>query len=267
MTWLLEPSLADAAAYLRAQLPDLPNQRRSLVAVGRCGVDYEGRAQSKLAPGDRVVLIKADGTLLIHNPSGLKPVNWQPPGCTFTARMDGSILFLEARRAKPAETVQIRFEALEILGVAELMEGAPLELVGTEFDIRDTLMAKPELVEAGFVPWAKERITERGPMDLYGEDAKGRRVIVEVKRVAAGLAEATQLWRYVEKERTKRGVEVRGILVAPAISPRAQGLLREHGLEWRVLGVESLKARSVPLRARADASLLEFGSAPERRKR
>jgi len=88
-------------------------------------------------------------------------------------------------------------------------------------------------------------------------------VIVEVKRTSAGLAEATQLWRYVEKERTKRGVEVRGILVAPAVSARAQLLLTEHGLEFRIVSVDTLAARSVPLETRVERSLLSFADAKD----
>jgi endonuclease len=145
-----------------------------------------------------------------------------------------------------------------VLGVALLEEGAPIDLRGTEFDLRDLLRARPELVETGFVPWARERLTERGPMDLYGEDASGRRVVVEVKRVRAGLAEATQLWRYVEKERAKRGVAVRGILVAPAISDRALQLLVEHDLEFRPLSVEALRQPDGSLESRAQPNLLSF---------
>jgi endonuclease len=258
VAWALEPAIPAAADLLREHLPTLGLSRRTLLLIGRCSVEYQGRAQSHLDTGDRVVLVKADGTLLVHNPDGLKPVNWQPPGCTFGLESDGSSLVLVARRPRPAETVRMRFDRIDLAGVIHLADGQPLQLRGTEFDVRDTLRARPELVEPGFVPWERERQSERGPMDLYGEDAQGRRVIVEVKRTRAGLAEATQLWRYVEKERTKRGVAVRGILVAPAVSERARLLLEEHGLEVREVSLESLAARSVPLETRSQPSLLAF---------
>lgn len=261
MAWLLEPTLNAAGQLLREHLPSLGLNKRTLLLVGRCGVLYHGRAESRLEAGDRIVLVKADGTLLIHNPHGLKPVNWQPPGCTFALESEGTSLTLVASRARPVETVRLRFERVDLAGFVHLEDGKPLELRGTEFDVRDTLRARPELVEAGFVPWERERLTERGPMDLYGEDAQGRRVIVEVKRTRAGIAEATQLWRYVEKERAKRGVAVRGILVAPAASERARLLLVEHGLEFREVSLASLAARSVPLETRSQPSLLAFDGA------
>lgn len=257
--WLPSPSLEAAHAFLEGQLPGLLLARRTLLVVGRCRVEYEGRAVSRLGEGDRIVLVKADGTLLVHTPTGLKPVNWQPGGGALRMdRADGRVV-LEARRARPVEVVRLTFDRFDLVGVALLDAGAPLEVGGTEFEIRDALRARPELVEAGFVPWERERLTERGPMDLYGEDAKGRRVVVEVKRIHAGIAEATQLWRYVEKERTKRGVEVRGILVAPSVSERAQLLLAEHGLEFRTVSVEALTGRGHG--RKATTTLLAFHGA------
>lgn len=258
MAWALEPTLQAGGAFLREHLPTLELNRRTLVLIGHCSVDYQGRAESRLEAGDRVVLVKADGTLLVHNPAGLKPVNWQPPGCSFSLTETPDRLALVAQRRRPVETVRITFDRIDLAGVIQLVDGQALQLRGTEFDIRDTLRARPELVEPGFVPWTRERLTERGPMDLYGEDAQGRRVVVEVKRTRAGLAEATQLWRYVEKEREKRGVDVRGILVAPAISARALLLLEEHGLEFKEVGVDTLAARSIPLETRGQPSLLAF---------
>lgn len=242
MSWLLEPQAADALKFLEEGLPVLATSKHTLILVGQCSVEYRGRAESTLATGDRVILVKADGTLLIHNPNGLKPVNWQPPGCSFAVHTGEGVIVLEAVRRRPPEQVRIAFESFQLLGLTQMQDGSPLDLRGTEFDIRDAIRAKPHLIEEGFTPWAKERMTERGPMDLYGEDKEGRRVIVEVKRIRAGLAEATQLWRYVEKERTKRGVEVRGILVAPAISSRAHLLLLEHGLEFRKVELDMLRA-------------------------
>lgn len=99
-------------------------------------------------------------------------------------------------------------------------------------------------------------------MDLYGEDGQGRRVVIEVKRVRAGLAEATQLWRYVEKERQRRGASVRGLLIAPACSDRARLLLEEHGLEFRAVDVDDLRQLDRSLGRRKEASLLKYAPEP-----
>lgn len=259
MDALTGPDLEAAERFLATHLPSLALSSRCLLVVGECRVDYQGRAVSQLALGDRIVLVKPDGSLLIHGPEGFKPLNWQPPGCAYAARRDGAELVLEAVRRKPAEAVRVAFVRLDLVAAPRIAAAAPLNVQGTEFNIRDALRSRPEWVEPGFQPWAKERLTERGPMDLYGEDANGRRVVVEVKRTRAGIAEATQLWRYVEKERAKRGVPVRGILVAPACSDRALQLLGEHGLEFKPLRWEEiLPTMSRP--ARSETSLMEFGA-------
>lgn len=260
MDALESPGLGAAENLLDELLPNLALGHRTLLLIGRCRVDYEGRASSRLGDGDRLVILKPDGSLLIHNPSGVKPVNWQPPGCEFGYRHERDRLVLVARRRKPDEVVQISFSSLSLVAAPRLEALAPLELTGTEFDIRDTLRAQPSLVEEGFRPWARERVTERGPVDLYGEDARGRRVIVEVKRTRAGLAEATQLWRYVEKERRKRDVDVRGILVAPDCSARARALLQDHRLEFKTVRWEAVRGAAERSVRRPQPDLRSFAS-------
>lgn len=260
MELLNRPSLEQADEFLRTWLPALGPSSRALLLVGRCHVDYEGRASSELGEGDCIVIVKPDGSLLVHNPVGFKPVNWQPPGCTYAHRRLDEELVVEATRSTPRERVRISFKNIEFVSVPQLRATAAFDLRGTEFDLRDTLRACPDLVEPGFQPWAAERMTERGPLDLYGEDAQGRRVIVEVKRTRSGLAEATQLWRYVEKERGKRGVEVRGILMAPACSERARALLHEHGLEFKELDWPTLRPTTERLLGPNQPTLLSYGT-------
>ena len=229
---LLEPTIASAYEFLAARLKGGQPPAGVLAIAGRCRVEYQGRSATKTDAGDRFVLVKPDGSVLLHGPRSVKPINWQPPGAKFDVALQNEQLLLFARRAKPVEIIEMRFEKLSLCWLGEMDAGAGLQMSGSEFDLRDLLRSRPELLEVGFKPWERERITDQGPMDLYGEDAQGRRVVIEVKRVAAGLAESTQLWRYVEAERRRRGLDVRGILVAPRISPRALQMLQEHGLEF-----------------------------------
>jgi hypothetical protein len=224
---LASPEPDAAAAFLAAEL-----HRSLVVIVGLCEVRYQGRAQSSLKVGERLVLLKPDGTLLVHTASKIKPVNWQPPGARFGAAVEDGQLTLTSRRGSPEEVVGLLFREVHSVQAWRLRDDESLALVGSELDLAKLLAVHPDLVEPGFRVLARERGHGRGPMDLYGVDARGTRVVVELKRKAAGLKEAEQLRRYVERERAAKG-HVRGILMAPAISDQARRYLREQGMEHR----------------------------------
>jgi hypothetical protein len=116
-----------------------------------------------------------------------------------------------------------------------------LSLSGTEEDLRERILAKPELLEPGFSPRATERQTPAGAVDIYGTDDEGRTVVVELKRRRVGPDAVGQLTRYVEAlERDLHAdAEIRGILVAPSITDRARGLLEKKGLEFVSLSPEA----------------------------
>ncbi|HVL87778.1 MAG TPA: endonuclease NucS, partial [Candidatus Thermoplasmatota archaeon] len=221
--------------FLQAELG-----RGIVTLVGVCEIDYSGRAESMLAIGERMVLLKPDGTLLVHTPEKLKPVNWQPPGCAHAAAIEDGRLVVTSSRKKPPETVRIVLHEIDTIGVVRLRDDEELLLVGSEDDLQRLLHLRPDLVEPGFRPWARERQSQRGPMDVYGEDARGNRVVVEAKRRAAGMKEVEQLRRYVEKERQAREGKVRGVLVAPSVSDRARRYLAELDLEFKAVDWDAI---------------------------
>jgi len=212
--------------------------RGAIVTVyGRCTVDYDGRATSFLAAGDRHVMLKPDGAALVHTDEGQQPVNWQPPGCDHEAFCDDGTLVIESLRSTPDERLRVRFgEVLQVSAFSGSDE-TELALVGTEEDLRRRILEEPALLEAGFTPLATERDTPAGAVDIYGEDDAGRAVVVELKRRRVGPDAVSQLRRYVDAlERDLHAdAAVRGILVAPSVTDRAGRLLSEHGLEFVAL--------------------------------
>jgi RecB family endonuclease NucS len=204
--------------------------------VGRCTVEYEGRTQSTLGLGDRIVLCKPDGTLLVHQPTGRDPVNWQPPGGTHeTALVDDDVL-VRSHRASPAEVVEIRFTEVTHVAAYALSDEQDLILTGSEDDLRQQILDDPSLLESGFQPRATERETSAGPVDIYGVDAENTPVIVELKRRRVGPDAVGQLARYVTAaERERADTRVRGILVAPSVTDRARRELAQQNLEFVAL--------------------------------
>ena len=210
-----------------------------LTLVGKCEVDYDGRASSHLPLGERLVILKPDGTLLVHQGSQRKPVNWQPPGSTHSARLDGDRLVVESVRTSPHEELKITFETVIQASLLELDDTSDLALEGSEEDLRQRILADPDVLETGFRAMATERETVVGAIDIYGQDADGTPTAVELKRRRVGPDAVGQLHRYVEAlERELYGKSVRGILVAPSITDRAERLLASEDLEFVSLSPE-----------------------------
>ncbi|WP_321111706.1 endonuclease NucS [Halorussus salinisoli] len=205
---------------------------------GRCTVEYEGRAASTLGPGDRLVVLKPDGTALVHTDEGQKPVNWQPPGCSHEVGVEDGEFRIRSRRTSPEERLVVAFEQVERISTFDVTDRNDLALTGTEEDLRQRILDDPDLVEAGFRPLAIERETPAGAVDIYGEDRDGATVVVELKRKRVGPDAVGQLSRYVETldRELHADAEIRGFLVAPSVTERARNLLAENGLEFVSLG-------------------------------
>jgi RecB family endonuclease NucS len=209
-----------------------------LVTVfGRCRVEYDGRASSTLEAGDRLIVLKPDGTVLVHTEEGQQPVNWQPPGCSHEVTREDQQLLLCSERTTPSEKLVVRFEAVQHVAAYDVTDGSDLALTGTEADLRNRILADPSLLEEGFEPRATERETPAGAVDIYGEDADGDAVVVELKRRRVGPDAVSQLNRYVEALARELHSEstVRGVLVAPSVTDRAGQLLDRRGLEFVAL--------------------------------
>jgi len=209
--------------------------RGALVTLfGRCRVQYDGRAASRLGPGDRLVVLKPDGTVLVHTDEGREPVNWQPPGCTHEPAVEDGEFVLRSRRSAPEERLVVRFERVVQVAAFDVTDTEDLSLSGTEEDLRERILDDPELLESGFSPRATERRTPAGAVDIYGTDDEGRTVVVELKRRRVGPDAVGQLARYVEAlERDLHAdAEIRGVLVAPSLTDRARELLEKKGLEF-----------------------------------
>ncbi len=254
MTLKATPNPHPAVPEPQLLVQPTPSQARELAAetldacmvqiVGACTIDYQGRAQSTLASGERLVFVKPDGTLLVHTDEGVKPVNWQPPGTTTAVAVknldeDEDLLVLTVERSNPDEIVTLAFEDIHFLAAFDLEDWEELQLLGTEADIAELLRLHPDLIEEGFTPYEMELDRRRGPMDIYGHDVHGTRTVVEVKRRTAGIEEATQLARYVERERAKHD-EVRGLLAAPGVSQKARRYLEDKQLEFCELDLDEL---------------------------
>lgn len=229
---LTQPTLTEASALVEKAFA----QRRTLIVAGTCSVNYVGRASSTLELGERMLIIKSDGSLLVHRPVGYEPVNWQPAGSIFhVENKDDSGMVIYAVRQKPRENVKIVFTAVLMASALSLDDSGDFLLHASEDDMHRAILLKPELLEEGFKPISWEKKVEPGFVDVYGEDRNGKLVIVEVKRKAATKEAAFQLAKYIEPIKAKVNREVRAVLVAPSLGKDVQRLLVTLGLEFKSL--------------------------------
>ncbi|MEA2089788.1 MAG: endonuclease NucS [Thermoproteota archaeon] len=225
------PSVDEAEKLVKKAL----SKRKPLILVGNCWVDYHGRASSQLEPGERIVLVKQDGSLLVHRPSGYEPVNWQPPGCLFQTKVEDGVLQIRAIRRKPAESVKVFFNRIYLAATFTLVDAGEFSLYASEQDMQKAILTEPSLLEEGFQPITYEKKVEPGFVDVYGVDGKGRLVVVEIKRKTAGRDAALQLAKYVKSVKETTSRQVRGVLAAPKMAKGVQRLLATLELEFHAL--------------------------------
>jgi RecB family endonuclease NucS len=228
---LKEPTLAEAAIVIEKAF----SARRTLVVAGNCHVHYSGRANSTLENGERLLLIKSDGSLLVHRPTGYEPINWQPSGAIFHVEVKDDKLEVHGVRQKPREIVKVTFTEVLMVSAMQLFDAGEFILHASEDDMHRAILLKPELFEAGFKPISWEKPVEPGFVDIYGEDRDGKLVIIEVKRKTATKENALQLSKYIEPIKTKVNRPIRAVLVAPSLAKDVQRLLVSMGLEFKAL--------------------------------
>jgi RecB family endonuclease NucS len=228
---LAQPSLTEAAELIQIAF----NKRRTIIVAGTCRVHYVGRASSKLEEGERILIIKSDGSLLVHRPVGYEPINWQPSGSIFHVKVDEASIEVHAVRQKPRENVKITFGNVLMVSALNLEDSGEFLLYASEDDMHRAILLKPDLLEEGFKPISWEKKVEPGFVDVYGEDKQGRLVVVEVKRKTAGKEAVLQLARYIEAIKEKANRELRGVLAAPSLGKDVQRMLVTMGLEFKAL--------------------------------
>jgi len=204
-----------------------------LTIFARCRVHYDGRAKSELGPGDRVIIVKPDGSFLIHQKEKREPVNWQPPGSVVKLELREKPVLVSVRR-KPRETLEVELEEVYLITVFHAEDYEELALTGSEAEMAELIFENPEVIEPGFKPLYREKPIKHGIVDVLGVDKDGSLVVLELKRRRADLHAVSQLKRYVETLREEHE-KVRGILVAPSLTSGAKKLLEKESLEFRKL--------------------------------
>ncbi|HEY6016743.1 MAG TPA: endonuclease NucS [Gaiellaceae bacterium] len=213
--------------------------------VARCEVTYTGRLHAYLPESTRLLMLKEDGSVLVHaDAGGYKPLNWMTPP-TAIEEGDGTIV-VRKRQGKTEDRLEIRLH--EVLSDVEhdMGEAAALEKDGVEAHLQVELAAQPEALGESLRLVRREWPTEVGPVDLMCRDEAGGWVAVEIKRV--GTIEAVeQLTRYLDFIRVDPAkAACRGILAAQAVKPQAATLAESRGIRWVEVDLAALRGEREP---------------------
>ena len=218
-----------------------------------CSVDYAGRLSAHLPRARRLMMLKNDGSVLIHSDSGsYKPLNWMNPPCTIVVEEPsaeavavGITAVWRVSQAKTADVLQINlFEIFEDVA-HELGVDPGLIKDGVEAHLQELLAAQLHRVEDGAKLIRREYFTPIGPVDILMRDSAGQTVAIELKR-RGDIDGVEQLTRYLEL--LNRDVElapVRGIFAAQEIKPQARTLAEDRGITCLVLDYDDMRGIEV----------------------
>src|SRR4051794_320500 len=220
------------------------NRVRSVrLLVARCEVRYTGRLTALLPDAVRLLILKADGSVLVHDDAGgFKPLNWMT-GPTHIEEL-GEVLLV--RKAKTEDVLEIRLAEILSDVVHDMGESAALQKDGVERDLQLELAAAPTALGEELRLVKREWPTEVGPVDLMCRDEDDEWVAVEIKRIGT-IDAVEQLTRYLDCIRVDAArAACRGYLVATAIKPQAVALAEQRGIECVQVELAVLRGEREP---------------------
>ena len=217
--------------------------------IARCSVDYSGRLNAHLPLATRLIILKADGSVLIHSDSlSYKPLNWMSPPCSVAIEVpeeDAASVGVEEQwrvtHAKTGDTLLVRIYEVIHDSAHDLGVDPGLQKDGVEADLQRLLSEQVNVIDEHVTLVRREYMTAIGPVDLLLRDATGGTVAVEVKR-RGDIDGVEQLSRYLELlNRDPHLAPVRGVFAAQQIKPQARVLATDRGIRCVVLDYEDMK--------------------------
>ena len=218
------------------------------LVIARCSVDYVGRLEAHLPMADRLLMVKADGSVSIHaDDRAYKPLNWMTPPCTLEEQeitdVDGQDVGVRMWivENKKGEQLRITLEAVHSDYYYDLGEDPGLVKDGVETHLQELLAEHITTLGDGYTLIRREYPTAIGPVDILCRDSDGATVAVEIKR-RGGIDGVEQLSRYLELlNRDELLKPVQGVFAAQEIKPQARTLAEERGIRCVTLDYQALR--------------------------
>jgi RecB family endonuclease NucS len=218
------------------------------LVIARCAVDYSGRLSAHLPLATRLLMLKNDGSILVHSDSGsYKPLNWMNPPCTIVveepsaeAAEFGVIEVWKVQQKKTEDVLKVSIHEIIADVAHELGEDPGLIKDGVEAHLQVLLAEQITLVHEEATLVRREYMTAIGPVDILARDSSGS-IAVELKR-RGDIDGVEQLTRYLElMNRDPLLAPVRGVFAAQEIKPQARKLAEDRGIECLVLDYDEMR--------------------------
>lgn len=217
-----------------------------IIIAAECVVWYHGKVESYLPEGDRIIIIKQDKVLLVHQPGSVNPINYMKENTEHRIVDDENGVFLRSKNMFLKDYMDIQFHKIHFVSTHLLKDSGAISISGSERDMSDMIYENPLLIEEGFKPFSREEHTQFGFIDVFGTDKNGNIVVIECKRDFADFKAVSQLHRYIHKIMKSKGVleeKIRGIIAAPRMTENALVMLKEQGFEFRLVNPPKYHAR------------------------
>lgn len=218
-----------------------------------CSVEYSGRLDAHLEMANRLLMVKADGSVLVHSDGGsYKPLNWMSPPATMkvcepdTEEAEAGVTEVwEVAHKKTSDLLVIRLFEIIADVAHDLGEEPGLVKDGVEAHLQALLAEQVDRLGGGSLV-RREYPTPIGPVDLMIRDGEGTYVAVEVKR-RGEIDGVEQLTRYLELlGRDPLLQPLRGIFAAQIIKPQARVLAEDRGIECVILDYDEMRGIDHP---------------------
>jgi hypothetical protein len=212
--------------------------------VARCTVDYTGRLTAHLPEALRLLMVKGDGSVMVHaDTGGYKPQNWMTPPTVIEETPGERIV---VRKVAGDDALDIRITEVVSDVTHDMGEAAALVKDGVERDLQELLAEAPDACGEGFRLVRREWPTDIGPVDLMCRDEEDGWIAVEVKRVAT-IDAVEQLHRYLERiQRDPALGACRGVLAAQVFKPQARVLAEARGIACVEVDLQVLRGERAP---------------------
>ncbi|MFD7308924.1 endonuclease NucS [Promicromonospora sp. NPDC059942] len=224
------------------------------LVVADCSALYTGRLTAMLPPATRLLVVKADGSVLIHSDGGsYKPLNWMSPPCTLAVREPseeaaerGVTEVWTVQHAKSDDRLEVELFTVHSDSAHDLGIDPGLVKDGVEAHLQELLAEQIALLGDGHTLVRREYPTAIGPVDILARDGSGSTVAVEIKR-RGDIDGVEQLTRYLELlNRDPLLAPVQGVYAAQEIKPQARVLAKDRGIKTLLLDYDAMRGADDP---------------------